>query len=239
VKDVGLNYWTKGRGKKRGGSIADRVLYEGKRRDKKDMPYLKGRDVARYEIAFSNHWLMHDYEKRLSHQDTFRFSPDILNQEKIVYRQTSDRIVASLEQKKMLTDKTLHSIVLRDNWKDIIDLRFILGILNSLLMNYLYVGLSREEGRTFAQAKVFRMKQMPIPDIFINDDYFKHQHEHMVSLVEQMMTSHTRLMMSNTPSEKASIQRRINATDRKIDQLVYALYELTNEEISIVEEAFD
>ena len=42
VKDVGLNYWTEGRGKKRGNSIGDRVLYDGQQRHKRDKPYLKG-----------------------------------------------------------------------------------------------------------------------------------------------------------------------------------------------------
>ena len=39
------------------------------------------------------------------------------------------------------------------------------------------------------------------------------------------------------PSTRTAIQRRINATDRRIDQLVYELYRLTDEEIAIVEEA--
>ena len=33
------------------------------------------------------------------------------------------------------------------------------------------------------------------------------------------------------------IQRQIGATDRQIDRLVYELYDLTDEEIAIVEEA--
>ena len=33
------------------------------------------------------------------------------------------------------------------------------------------------------------------------------------------------------------IQRQINSTDRKIEALVYRLYELTEEEVRIVEEA--
>ena len=36
---------------------------------------------------------------------------------------------------------------------------------------------------------------------------------------------------------KAAIQRQIDTTDRQIDQLVYELYELTDNEIRIVEEA--
>jgi outer membrane lipopolysaccharide assembly protein LptE/RlpB len=37
--------------------------------------------------------------------------------------------------------------------------------------------------------------------------------------------------------EHAAIQRQIDATDRQIDQLVYELYGLTDDEIKIVEEA--
>ena len=37
--------------------------------------------------------------------------------------------------------------------------------------------------------------------------------------------------------EKQFIKRQIDATDKQIDQLVYDLYGLTDEEIKIVEEA--
>jgi len=37
--------------------------------------------------------------------------------------------------------------------------------------------------------------------------------------------------------DKAALQRQIDATDPQIDQLVYELYGLTDEEIRIVEEA--
>ncbi len=41
---------------------------------------------------------------------------------------------------------------------------------------------------------------------------------------------------AKTPTDKTAIQRQIDATDRQIDQLVYDLYGLTDEEIRIVEE---
>ncbi len=37
------------------------------------------------------------------------------------------------------------------------------------------------------------------------------------------------------PQEKTVLQRQIDATDKQIDQLVYQLYGLTEEEIKIVE----
>ncbi len=44
-------------------------------------------------------------------------------------------------------------------------------------------------------------------------------------------------MGGKTPSDRTAIQRQINATDREIDQLVYQLYGLSDDEIRIVEEA--
>jgi len=42
---------------------------------------------------------------------------------------------------------------------------------------------------------------------------------------------------ANNPEQKTRLRRDIEATDRQIDQLVYELYGLTEEEIKIVEEA--
>jgi len=40
---------------------------------------------------------------------------------------------------------------------------------------------------------------------------------------------------ARTPTHKTLLQRQIEATDRQIDALVYELYDLTVEEIAIVE----
>jgi hypothetical protein len=65
----------------------------------------------------------------------------------------------------------------------------------------------------------------------------------MVELVEQMLSLHKQLPATKTAGkpaaktehEKTVIQRQIEATDKQIDQLVYELYALTEEEIKIVE----
>jgi hypothetical protein len=57
----------------------------------------------------------------------------------------------------------------------------------------------------------------------------------MVALVEQMLSLHKNLAAANTDHEKTNLQRQIDATDRQVDRLVYERYELTDEEIRIVE----
>ena len=57
----------------------------------------------------------------------------------------------------------------------------------------------------------------------------------MVALVERMLAMHEKLAATTIPADKQLYQRQIEATDRQIDALVYELYGLTEEEISIVE----
>ncbi len=52
-----------------------------------------------------------------------------------------------------------------------------------------------------------------------------------------MLSLHKQLAAAKTGHDKTVIQRQIDATDRQIDRLVYELYDLTDEEIGIVEEA--
>jgi len=59
----------------------------------------------------------------------------------------------------------------------------------------------------------------------------------LTELVERMLDLHKQLAAAKTPHEKDVIQRQIDATDRTIDNLVYDLYGLTDDEIKIVEEA--
>jgi hypothetical protein len=52
-----------------------------------------------------------------------------------------------------------------------------------------------------------------------------------------MLDLDKQLAAAKSPSDQTAIQRQIDAADRQIDQLVYELYGLTDDEIRIVEEA--
>ena len=56
----------------------------------------------------------------------------------------------------------------------------------------------------------------------------------MVELVQSMLDLH-KFASSGTDHDKTLLARQIEATDRQIDRLVYELYDLTEEEIGIVE----
>jgi hypothetical protein len=76
----------------------------------------------------------------------------------------------------------------------------------------------------------------PIRTIDFSDPKDVARHDRMVTLVERMLSLHERLTEAKIEGERTVVQHQIDATDRQIDQLVYALYDLTDEEIEIVEQ---
>jgi len=61
------------------------------------------------------------------------------------------------------------------------------------------------------------------------------RHDKMVTIVERMLDLNKRLPEARTDQEQTMIKRQIAATDKEIDDLVYELYGLTEEERKIVE----
>jgi hypothetical protein len=59
----------------------------------------------------------------------------------------------------------------------------------------------------------------------------------MVTFVEQILDLHKRKAEAKDAAGQERLQRLIDATDKKIDTLVYELYGLTPDEIAVVEDA--
>ncbi|MDO9528790.1 MAG: hypothetical protein Q7J27_06470, partial [Syntrophales bacterium] len=75
----------------------------------------------------------------------------------------------------------------------------------------------------------------PIRTINFSDPTDKARHDRIVELVKRMLDLNKQLAETKEPQTKTVLQRQIETTDRQIDRLVYELYELTEDEIRIVE----
>jgi hypothetical protein len=119
-----------------------------------------------------------------------------------------------------------------------IDLRYLVGILNSKLISfcyaYAYGGNKLAGGYMRVGPPQLRTVSIALADTSNPAD--KAQHDKMVELVQRMLDLHKQLAAAKTEHEKTAFQRQIAATDHQIDQLVSELYGLTEEEIKIVEE---
>jgi len=113
---------------------------------------------------------------------------------------------------------------------------YLLGVLNSRLISFVFAHTqhSSAEWQDFGWDN---LKDLPIytPDFDTLAD--KARHDKMVALVTQILELHRYLPQAKTDQEKRLVQQDIEATDVKIDALVYELYGLTPEEVAVVEES--
>lgn len=111
----------------------------------------------------------------------------------------------------------------------------LLGLLNSKVLGWIVAQTATQmRGGYFSfEARFIRSLPIRLPDAKSE----KATHDTLVAHVERMLKLHEQLAAAKSPDALTHLQREIAATDRAIDQLVYRLYDLTPEEIALVEAA--
>jgi hypothetical protein len=115
------------------------------------------------------------------------------------------------------------------------DLRLLLGILNSRLVSFYYSAMF---GGNQLQGGYLRigppqLKTVPMPADGARSGLTD---KAMIETVQRLLSLSARLRTSKPESGQVELRRQIDTADRRLDRLVYRLYELTDEEIRVVEE---
>ncbi len=206
--------------------------------DESFFPMYSGCDIKRYHLHWNGLYCCRDKNKILKHNATdIRLRDEsVFNPIKILVRKTGNEIIASIDYNKYYHEQSLFSFSLTD---DSIDIRFILGILNSKVGDFLMRNNSFSKKDTFPQIRLHWLKEFPIKKIDINIDFHQSIHDEIVKLVDH-------LLKLNEIKEEIKLQTQINQLQSKIDyylsrinELVYKIYGLSEEEIKIIEENDD
>ncbi|MCK6614644.1 MAG: N-6 DNA methylase [Ignavibacteriaceae bacterium] len=116
-------------------------------------PIIRGRDIHRFHISFGGIYVLFDKNLLWSNtNETF-----LLKNPKIIIRQTSDTLIAALDTNPFMSMDTTHLI-----FDCNVNIKFILAVLNSRLMNWFYQKMVAETNRTFAEVKIVNLKKLPI-----------------------------------------------------------------------------
>lgn len=239
---------------------------------------LTGGDFNRYTISYKNQLIVYDSAHLHRPRKKSIFEVD----EKLLLRQTGAYPICMLDTEKYYTLDTIHNgLLINSNYS----MKFLLALLNSKFIRFLYQTQINEEGKVFAQVKIIYIDPLPIPIISLPQQQpLSRKAEDMLSLNKELSIVSEKYQktilrkfsidnLSNKLSEwylltysefitelgkkkvKLSLSEeaewegyylqesrraldlkgRIEATDKEIDQMVYKLYELTDEEIQIVE----
>jgi uncharacterized protein YbcI len=105
--------------------------------------------------------------------------------------------------------------------------KYWVGILNSKLINKYYKLIASNLGEKGVRYFTQFVELIPIVELKNADK--------LDNLVTQMLESKKQLYSVRTDKDKSYYERKCNRLDKQIDAEVYKLYDLTEEEIKIVE----
>ena len=142
----------------------------------------------------------------------------------------AQRIVCALDDRLNSAGmKTLQIIV--STTDDISKLKYLVALLSSKLLNFWCINyLADDMNQSY-------LERIPVRTIdSLKSSEFTLQKK-VVQHVDQMYSLNKQNVLIEAESQKEIIKRQISAIDHGLDQLVYELYGLTEEEIKIVEDA--
>ena len=117
-------------------------------------------------------------------------------------------------------------------------LEYVLALLNSRLLDFYLRRVSTRLRGGFYRYFTQFLAQLPIRLLDLNNTDEKKQHDDLVALAEAVLTLRERLALKAEvrDEERAEMERDIARTERDIDEQVYGLYGLTQDERRLVEE---
>lgn len=221
-------------------SVKNELIKKDPKNSEVMKPLLRGKDIKRYSYTFANKWLINihnnppvdinqyptlkehldQYYEKLSKRSDKGVTPynlrncaylESFDEEKIIYPETTQTTdVFILDNKKMYLDKTCFMIVGEN-------LKFITSVLNSKLFIFYMQNKVRQVGKGYQISKIFAEK-LPI--------------KRVSKLIVEEYSSIIKLLLNKKQNSEDTIE-----LENQIDQMVYELYELTEDEIKIVEDS--
>ena len=218
------------------GNVRSKIFF--KENDGNGHRLLQGRQIQRFTLQWDSPAAKYrfcdiDYEpipipgigrggKPSLRNEYWTFRGDIENHhqpERLLMRQTDDDLVAAYhseeEAGRFYTDNTLFT-VLPNSQKT--DLKYLLALFNSALLNFIYHFLSQEQGKSQAQVKISVVNKLPV--VIPAEE----QQRPIIALVDQILSAKA----GNSDEDTVALEKEIN-------RRIYELYDLTSKEVCTVE----
>ncbi len=226
------------------GASKERLLHNTYRRGYQ--PYIEAKEIARYVPPVSSRFM--DYNKANEmHRPKF---PELFENDKLMIARIASEVVATLDTSRIYTDHTINLAVRKDSLISVenrsvkiteeeaeaarrYNLHYLLGLINSKLATFYLrrlLGMAIEINPETARS-------LPICRINFDNLADKKRHDAIVARVEEMLQLQKGYAEAerNLEDRRHTLKRRIEEVDAAIDRMVYELYDLTEEEIAVVE----
>jgi hypothetical protein len=139
--------------------------------------------------------------------------------EKLICRFKAERNTFALDTDGLYCSADITLVILKDEFRGKFKTKYLLALLNSRLLDYHF--------KSYAKLMDYRYEYYPKPVSLLRiKQSSESEQKKFVTLVDRILAAKQR-----------NAEADVSAWEREIDQLVYALYGLTPEEIQIIEGA--
>ena len=219
-------------------NVTNLLIFPYSTKDDELMPFSR-KDMKNYPLTFdylystrdkllkrsnvdSKNWWLYPYPKNLL----------IMEKPKIIYQVLSQKGSFTLDENGeyfYVGGGNAGGYAITTDSNSLEELKFLLGILNSKLTTFFISKVaSCFKGGYYSFGK-HSFEHFPLPSNNLNN-------ENLINLVDDIIELHKELSNCRIEKDKKMIQLQIDNVDNRINQLVYELYGLTDEEIEIIEE---
>jgi len=185
-------------------------------------PLIEGKDIKKYKITFKDRYILYDRKKLYRARDESVF----LAPEKLVTQRiggSMNPLIVAYDDEQFYTFNSTNSILPKSNAK--LSAKYLLALLNSRLLNWYYVvQFTNKSTLTVNISKTF-LEQLPIKRITFDEQ------KAFIDIVDNVLD------ITKAEDYLTNSNKQAKAKDfvRQIDQRIYKLYYLTEEEITVVE----
>jgi len=187
---------------------------------------ISGSQIGRYWSKYDSDYI--NIDPKLLNKGGW--DPKVILNDKLMIRQTGDLLYSTIDTNKYYHLNNIHSFNLKNT---ILDMKYILALLNSKMMSAYYALITLEKKRVMAQTDIETLEKLPIKEIK------QEKQQLIIKLVDKMLSLNKRLneIGDKKTDERARIEEEIKKTDAEIDEQVYKIYGVTTEEKKIIEES--
>ena len=188
-------------------------------------PFIRSGDVGRYYRKDATEFVWYVPEKMIKHKSTARPGEAArFEAEKIIVSRMGKALASVYDEGGLYVKDAM--LLVAKNGK--LDLNYILGLLNSKLMEYIYT-------KYFVTIDVLKNALLSLPIVVPKTALQKLRAADIANLARALMDSSRNISRSQTDKDREYYEGLFSEYDRRLNLQVYALYGLSESEISIVE----
>lgn len=160
-----------------------------------------------------------------SKEQTFFTSP------KIITRETGNKFYTTVEYNNYLNTRSIYNTKITNNKYTA---EYVVGIINSKLFEFYFKQFISPNTNIFPKIRIAQLNELPIVEL---TSYNKVKIKEISTLVKQIIEAKKQVTVAHTDADLRIYNRRIDTLEVQINELVYQIYNLTPDEIAIVEGA--